>query len=308
MTPGRSRRVKGAKLTRADNVLRCFSGLQTWKRKGERAPHKPLLALLALGRLQNGEERLATFGSIEDHLSRLLRDFGPPRHSVNPQYPFWRLQRDGIWEVRSGAQLKRRMGSNDPLRTELRSQNVEGGFQESLFRTLNEHPEICRAVAQSLLDAHFPTSLHGAIAASVGLNLEDATRNLKRDPSFRREIISVWGHRCGFCGFDVKLDRTDLALDAAHIKWVRAGGPESLTNGICCCAIHHQALDAGAIGVDDDLRILVSSEIHGGPSLASHFGVLQGNTLYLPSRTAGYPNHGYLTWHRNQVFKGAPRD
>ena len=103
-----------------------------------------------------------------------------------------------------------------------------------------------------MLDAHFPSSLHSSIAMAVGVELEAIARNSERDASFRREVILAWGHRCGFCGYDVRLDNTDLALEAAHVRWVRAGGPDVIDNGICCCAIHHQALDRGALGVNCD--------------------------------------------------------
>jgi putative restriction endonuclease len=99
----------------------------------------------------------------------------------------------------------------------------------------------------------------------------------------------------------------DLALEAAHIKWVQAGGPDSVANGICCCSIHHQALDAGAIGIDEDLRILISTEIHGS-SLDAHFDSLRGHRLLLPSRKIAYPKREYVSWHQVQVFKGSPRD
>jgi putative restriction endonuclease len=33
-----------------DTVLQQFDALNVWKRRGQRAPHKPLLVLYALGR------------------------------------------------------------------------------------------------------------------------------------------------------------------------------------------------------------------------------------------------------------------
>ena len=55
-----------------------------WRRGDERAPHKPLLILYALGRLQTGASRLIPFDELEKPLTRLLEDFGPPRKSVHP--------------------------------------------------------------------------------------------------------------------------------------------------------------------------------------------------------------------------------
>ena len=95
-------------MTLGDATIQKFATLQTWKRKGERAPHKPLLALLALGQLQRGGERLIAFSTWEPQLKRLLIDFGPPRQSIHPEYPFWRLQKDGVWEVQSDQTLTRR--------------------------------------------------------------------------------------------------------------------------------------------------------------------------------------------------------
>jgi putative restriction endonuclease len=56
-----------------------FSGLTIWKAGGERAPHKPLLVLLALARLQQEDRRLLPFTEIEPELKKLLEDFGPAR-------------------------------------------------------------------------------------------------------------------------------------------------------------------------------------------------------------------------------------
>ena len=46
-------------------VLDRFAGINVWKRGEERAPHKPLLILYALARLQRGEPRLVRFDELE---------------------------------------------------------------------------------------------------------------------------------------------------------------------------------------------------------------------------------------------------
>ena len=60
------------------DILARVESLKLWKRHGERAPHKPLLILLALGRLQRGEPRFARFTEIEPRLNELLQEFGTP--------------------------------------------------------------------------------------------------------------------------------------------------------------------------------------------------------------------------------------
>ena len=84
-------------------VLERVGSLNLWKRHGERAPHKPLLILLALGRLQRGEPRLAPFTEIEPRLNELLQESALPSTRPSAQYPFWRLRVTdcGMWKHRS---------------------------------------------------------------------------------------------------------------------------------------------------------------------------------------------------------------
>src|SRR5437870_12435647 len=71
------------------------------------------------------------------------------------------------------------------------------------------------------------------------------------------EVISA------ICGYDARLGNTDLGLDAAHIKWHAAGGPDTPNNGMALCSFHHLAFDRGALSLNEDLRILVSKDVHG---------------------------------------------
>jgi putative restriction endonuclease len=61
-------------------ILERFDRLAVWSRGDQRAPHKPLLVLYALGRWQRGQPDV-TFREAEPELTALLREFGPPRKS-----------------------------------------------------------------------------------------------------------------------------------------------------------------------------------------------------------------------------------
>ena len=91
-----------------DAVLKQFDGLTIWARGDQRAPHKPLLVLYALGRWGRGEQADLPFRELEPDLTGLLKEFGPPRQSYHPEYPFWRLQNDGVWTVHADAPLTSR--------------------------------------------------------------------------------------------------------------------------------------------------------------------------------------------------------
>ena len=296
-------------MTKIDALLQRFQDLNVWRRRGERAPHKPLLILLALGHLKPSDQRLMPFDQIEEKLSKLLEEFGPPRKSPHPELPFYHLTNDGVWEIEDREPLRIRRGSKNPLRTELRKFRIAGGFPEPIFRILKERPEAVRELARQMLEAHFPVSLHESILAAVGLDMESATRGARRDSSFRSDVIAAWGHRCAFCGYSVQLDNSDLGLEAAHILWYQAGGPETLNNALACCSLHHQAFDRGAITIAADHNtILISSRLFGNAKLHEIFVTLHRQPLFAPSRQAALPKPAFLSWHRTQVFRGEPRD
>jgi putative restriction endonuclease len=72
-----------------------FDAITVWKRGGERAPHKPLLALYAIGRALRGEPRMIGYAQVDSDLRKLLIEFGHRRKSYHPEFRFWHLQTDG---------------------------------------------------------------------------------------------------------------------------------------------------------------------------------------------------------------------
>lgn len=68
-------------------IKAAFANIKVWKRREERAPHKPLLILYALGRVQRKEKRMFLYTEAKETLKQLIEDFGPPRLS-RPMYPF----------------------------------------------------------------------------------------------------------------------------------------------------------------------------------------------------------------------------
>lgn len=168
-------------------------------------------------------------------------------------------------------------------------------------------------MAQYLLDQNFPDTLHQDILDSVGLDVEKLTDNFqirrvrRRDPQFRENILKAYEYQCAVCGFGVRLKHRVLALEAAHIMWHQAGGPDVEINGLALCATHHKLFDLGAFTVNQDLRLLVSDEVNG---MGANVWLLQhhGKSINPPQKKAFYPNPDFTTWHVNEVFKGGYRD
>nr|WP_083670156.1 hypothetical protein [Singulisphaera sp. GP187] len=186
--------------------------------------------LYALGRWQAGQKDIS-FRQLEPDLTALLREFGPPRKSDHPEQPFWRLQRDGVWTVHAPAGLETKKGADIPRVPEMRSHNVWAEFSGEVQAALSADPNLAAAIAIRILERHFPESLHPDILNAVGLTLETTVSRRKRDPAFRQRVLKAYEYRCAVCGLDLRLGSVSIALDAAHIRWHQAGGPETEDNG-----------------------------------------------------------------------------
>jgi putative restriction endonuclease len=289
----------------SDAVLMRFDDLSIWTQGDQRAPHKPLLVLYALGRWQRGLKTV-TFREAEPELTKLLQEFGPRRRSVHPEQPFWRLQRDGVWTVHAPAELPRKKRATIPQIGALRSPEVWAEFSPDVQVSLATNPSLVSQIATRLLERHFPTSLHEDILDAVGLSLGVTVGERRRDPRFRHRVLTAYEYRCAICGFDVRLGTISIALDAAHIRWYQAGGPDEETNGFALCVAHHKTFDLGAFTVWDGI-VLVSDQANG---TAGFTEVLMGyhcKTIRSPQHPAWKPKPEHLKWHGREVFKGTAR-
>lgn len=289
-------------------VLEKFESLNVWKRGDQRAPHKPLLVLMALGKWQHGEAELS-FESTAPLLIELLQEFGPDRKSHHPEFPFYHLQSDGVWKLTTTGEPISRKGSKNFTRRELIDHHASGQFTDDVLTALNNDPSIAGEIAIRILDAHFPESLHSEILSAVGLDtdLREVSRRRRRDPQFRDRILTAYEYRCAVCGFDVRLGSQSIALEAAHIKWHQAGGPDEEINGMALCVLHHKVFDLGAFTLDSGLQILVSEKANGSQQFEETLLRHHGERLRKPQRPEFLPHGKFTDWHRREVFKGKPR-
>lgn len=291
-----------------EEVLEAFARIRQGKRFGEIAPHKPLLLLIALARLQRGEERLIEFEGIEPWMKRLLVEFGPPRKSQRLEYPFWRLLNDGLWEIPQQSQLQHHQNaSGDVSRKHLVQAGASGGFPEPLFEALRTRQALVSSVVGSLLEDNWEPSFHQDILDAVGMPCIAVVVGRRRDPSFRSLVLRNYEYRCAICGFDGRLGDERFGVEAAHVMEHSAGGPDDVSNGLALCAFHHKAYDRGAVSLDENLRILVSREVHGGSSVEEWLLRYSGSSLRGPQAGTPHPAEQFTRWHRENRFRAPAR-
>jgi putative restriction endonuclease len=107
----------------------------------------------------------------------------------------------------------------------LRAHGARGGFCDEVKAALAADPSLVAEIAARLLEGQFPESHHADILAAVGLE-PPAPKALKRDRAFRQRVLVGNEYRCAVCGLGVRLGSVSVALDAAHIRWHQAGGPD----------------------------------------------------------------------------------
>ena len=288
-------------------ILHNFQSLTVWKSGDRRAPHKPFLVLLAIGYMQNEDQRLLPYKKVDPKLNELLTEFGTPRNAGNTHYPFWRLKNDGMWEVERGDELV--LNSSGGVRkTALREKDIRAGFQPEVYEFLKEHPSAVSKICSQLLDAHFPDTIHEDIIHETGLTLgEKVVSRKERDPQFRHNVLQAYQYRCAVCDFDVRMGAKTLCIEAAHIKWHSAGGPDEINNGIALCTLHHKLFDLGAFTLDDDRQFRVSERVVGTDGFDLWLGRFHGDQISQPVRAVYEPSVDYIAWNRDQVFKSPGR-
>ncbi|MGD6796063.1 phosphorothioated DNA-binding restriction endonuclease [Metabacillus indicus] len=280
-----------------EELKRRINNLSIWKKGDQRAPHKPLLILLALGQVQNENKRFISYEFTRGKLTELLREFGPIRKSYHPEEPFVRLKRDGIWI------LDKEVNEKSPSNRQLLNDDVAGGFNQDIYKLLNENPGLVQELTHILLDQHFPETIHEDILDAVGLDFTSFTKK-KRDPKFREKILRAYGYSCAVCGFNVRLAHTLVGVEAAHIKWHQAGGPDNEENGIALCSLHHKLFDRGVFTLTNERKLIVSQDAHGTHGFNEWLMNFQGKNIREPIQSYYYPNQSFINWHVKEVFRG----
>lgn len=295
----------------AEEIIERFAGITVWKAHGQRAPHKPLLILWILARLQRGEQSIASFAEIDQPLKTLLQDFGPSRKSYHPEYPFWHLQSDGLWVIPEREALDKDLATRDrqknPSRGLLLEAGAHGGFPPDLIARLKADPALVNQITQRILDDNFAQSIYQDLLDAVGMPWVVPALRRRRDPAFRDTILRIYQHRCAVCGFDAMLENSSLGIEAAHIRWHAAAGPDTEDNGLALCSLHHKALDRGAIGLDDQNRILVSQHVRGTSGVEEWLNRFSGRPLRGPQPGCPVPSPEHVRWHRREVFREPAR-
>jgi putative restriction endonuclease len=117
-----------------------------------------------------------------------------------------------------------------------------------------------------------------------------------RDRAFRRAVMEAYDGRCAITGFKLVNGGGRLEAQAAHIRPVEHGGPDSVRNGLALSGTAHWMFDRGLIGFADDLSVLVHRKVNDRDSVEAV--VNKTGRLIPPKIEAHRPHSQFLAWHR----------
>lgn len=122
-----------------------------------------------------------------------------------------------------------------------------------------------------------------------------------RDRAFRRAVLQAYDARCAVTGWKLINGGGRAEAEAAHIRPVERGGPDSVRNGLALSGTAHWMFDRGLIGLSDNLDILISRQVNDRPSVEAIIN-RTGKAL-VPELPAMQPHPAFLGWHREHCFK-----
>lgn len=113
----------------------------------------------------------------------------------------------------------------------------------------------------------------------------------------RTKVLRAYEYKCAICGFDVHIDMNPIALEAAHIKWHNAGGPDDEINGLALCFLHHKLFDRGAFTLTDNFEIMVSDRVFVSCGFNEWPMAFHGKRINPPKGTSYLPSLEFCDWH-----------
>lgn len=121
-----------------------------------------------------------------------------------------------------------------------------------------------------------------------------------RDAAFARQVKAAYKNRCAMSGLSLKNGGGKPEVEAAHIKPVQYGGPDTVRNGLALSHTLHWMFDRGLISVADDHSILVSH--NKVPKETADRLFVPGMRLLLPEDRRMHPHPAFLQYHREEIY------
>lgn len=292
------------------------------------APNKPVLLLAVIELIQRGDIQHNQIYFSPELIAAFLKLWGDLEinRRADIGLPFFHLKYDGFWHFKANpgyefvesSQNKVKVRSIGAIR-----QTIDYAYLDAELWNLLQQPESRNQLLLTLIDAWFSDKtaqierslqfnafgdLQNQLFATGGhvyqpdeIEIEGEQESIVRDGAFRRTIISIYEHRCAFCGLQA-FNNLENIVDGSHIKPFGKFYDDRINNGLSLCKNHHWAFDRFWFTLNDDFSIIVADTLREDSPHARPIKDFHGNRIMLPVREEYRPRPDVLQWHRQSFF------
>lgn len=122
-----------------------------------------------------------------------------------------------------------------------------------------------------------------------------------RERSFRINVVRAYSGVCALTGLSIRDLKGNPEAQAAHIKGVENGGPDTTTNGLALCATVHWLFDRHLVTLSDDLGIIFSEHLIPAPIV--QLLEPQRERIILPGDRHLCPALRFVRFHREKYVR-----
>lgn len=291
--------------------------------RGRRSPHKLLLLLAVLDRVDAGEitdNRIYYDPGLTERFRAYYDAIAQDGDWCQPGPPFFHLRSSGFWnhQIAPGreafyAALTTSGGGNRRI-----VDNIQYAFFAAYAWSVvvsSEHRSLLR---QSIIGSFFPTEEQvrlWQVANSQseigecekimerGAQYTILVSDFVRNSAFRRLILRAYENRCSVCGLRIITPGGQSPVDAAHLIPWSATHDDSPSNGMALCKLHHWALDAGLIAPTLSLEWAVSPVLDPQHDSERELTRFDKSPILLPADERHYPRKEAIVWRRKMLSR-----
>ncbi len=311
------------------SYTRAFQKLHVSRSKGI-APHKPVLLLAVIDSIEKGditENKIfitPELVSLFKYNWSLLVDsdaFVP-----NFALPFYHLKTEKFWHLKTvfGKEIELTSSNSIKSFSYLKGAIDYAFLDDKLFQELLD--ETLRNYYRQVLLDWFPHTKHQYIKKKAGYTfyLENYEKQVLQEQPltystgqtnpieeeeqfvrggvFKKVVPRIYNYTCCISGMSVITGLPIQMIDACHIVPFSESHDDTIRNGISLCPNLHRAFDRGLISIDENYRVVVSSQFTEKDESEYSIRKYQSKRILLPTEEKYRPHRENLMWHLENKF------
>jgi putative restriction endonuclease len=313
------------------SYARAFQRLHVSRSRGV-APHKPVMLLAVIDSIERGEITenkifiTPELVSLFKYIWSLLVDsttFVP-----NFSLPFFHLRTEKFWHLKTVYGRDIELTSSNSIKSfsylkgvidyaylddllfyDLLDVKLRSYYRQVLLDWFpqTKHKYVNNKVGYLLYVENFENQiLHEDVVGYTGKSNEQVEEEeiFVRGGVFKKVVPRIYNYTCCISGMSVATGLPIQMIDACHIVPFSESHNDTIGNGISLCPNLHRAFDRGLISIDENYKVIVSSQFSENSESEYSIRKYQSKCIFLPTEERYRPSRENLIWHlENRLVK-----